>query len=132
MIQIKLIAVALAVVTIVTVAGLGYHHYTGVLSDLQMVQSALSLERVRSKEMTEARDSWQEQAEVLSKAAEDMAEVSIAAEEEVERLRDVQRKHDLGALAAEKPGLIQRRINDGTARVFMQFEQATGASGADR
>jgi hypothetical protein len=33
------------------------------------------------------------------------------------------RKHDLTKLARRKPGLIEPRINNGTAQVFRQVEQ---------
>jgi hypothetical protein len=61
----------------------------------------------------------------------DMADETIAAEMELERLQDVQRSHDLEALAKARPGLIERRINDGTARVFGMFEDATAVDSGD-
>mgnify|MGYP003112809035 FL=1 len=39
------------------------------------------------------------------------------AEREVNKLRNTFAKHDLDKLALAKPGLIQKRVNDGTKRV---------------
>lgn len=37
-------------------------------------------------------------------------------------------KHDLEMLARKKPGLIEKRINDATRKVFDQIESDTGAT----
>ena len=39
--------------------------------------------------------------------------------------------HDLGALAKRKPGLIERRVNDGSDRALRLLEQSTQAAAAD-
>ena len=42
-----------------------------------------------------------------------------------DRLERVLRSHDLTALAKAKPGLIEKRINDGTQKVFDDLESTT-------
>ena len=46
-------------------------------------------------------------------------------EENREQLLKIFRKHDLTRLAASKPGLIEKRINDGTAKAFDDLESVT-------
>jgi hypothetical protein len=46
-------------------------------------------------------------------------------EEQIHELRNTFIKHDLSRLAARKPGLIERRINSGTIRVFNKLERAS-------
>lgn len=37
-------------------------------------------------------------------------------------------KHDLSRLSLQKPGLIEKRINDGTKKVFDDLERISGAT----
>lgn len=46
-------------------------------------------------------------------------------EKENSRLNKLFREHDLTNLAKEKPGLIEKRINDATKEVFNDFESTT-------
>jgi hypothetical protein len=46
-------------------------------------------------------------------------------EESREGLIRIYRKHDLTRLATAKPGLIEKRINNGTAQVFDDLESIT-------
>lgn len=38
-------------------------------------------------------------------------------------------RHDLSTLARVKPGLVERRVNDATARVFQHIEEASRRTG---
>ena len=49
------------------------------------------------------------------------------AEAYLDELQSLFQDHDLTRLAEEKPGLIERRINDGTQNVFDNIEQFTGS-----
>ncbi|WID42041.1 i-spanin [Pseudomonas phage ZQG1] len=59
------------------------------------------------------------------KALEDFGKVQEASGSYDREVKDVQAKHDLGALASKKPGLIEARVNAGSARVLRLLEQAT-------
>jgi len=54
-----------------------------------------------------------------------LIEQNRAAEQVVNDLRGLFDEHDLEHLAYEKPGLIERRINDGTKQVFDRIERIT-------
>ena len=43
-------------------------------------------------------------------------------------LIDKLRKHDLAKLSLKKPGLVERRINNGTKRLFDSLEELTGVT----
>ena len=43
-------------------------------------------------------------------------------------LIDKLRKHDLAKLSMKKPGMIQKRINNGTKKLFRSLESLTGAT----
>lgn len=49
------------------------------------------------------------------------------AESRVQELKTLLAEHDLEFLALQKPGLIERKINDATAKVFSNLERATGS-----
>lgn len=59
------------------------------------------------------------------KALEDFSKIQEASGSYDREVKDVQAKHDLGALASKKPGLIEARVNAGSARVLRMLEQAT-------
>ena len=43
-------------------------------------------------------------------------------------LIDKLRKHDLSKLSMKKPGLVEKRINNGTKKLFRSLENLTGAT----
>lgn len=58
-------------------------------------------------------------------AIEKLAESSVQIRKEQERTIDIFAEHDLKALAERKPGLIERRVNAATERVFNELEEIT-------
>ena len=42
-------------------------------------------------------------------------------------LIDKLRKHDLAKLSMKKPGMMEKRINNGTKKLFRSLESLTGA-----
>jgi len=43
-------------------------------------------------------------------------------------LIDKLRKHDLAKLSMKKPGLVEKKINNGTKKLFRSLESLTGAT----
>jgi biopolymer transport protein ExbB/TolQ len=62
------------------------------------------------KNHLEKAEKVQQQIQIIEKQKQE-------AEREVNQLRNTFAKHDLDKLALAKPGLIQKRVNDGTKRV---------------
>ncbi len=52
----------------------------------------------------------------------DLAEATKYKDELIEKLQ----KHDLTRLSLKRPGLIEKRINNGTKKLFESFESLTG------
>lgn len=129
--SIKMMAFGLAALAIVSVVGIGYTHYRNVLADRATVVAERDALVVDNASLAASRDSYKEQSEALARAMNDMADAAIAAQNEVEDLNEKLRKHDIAKLAKAKPGLVERRINRGTADVFGMFAAAT-ATGDDR
>ena len=63
--------------------------------------------------------------ESLSEKVQDMVTVQQNARKELEVLNGKFRNHNLEALAKKKPGLIEKRLNDGTYNTFRMLEQST-------
>ena len=57
----------------------------------------------------------------------ELAEANKYKDELIEKLQ----KHDLTRLSLKKPGLIEKRINDGTKELFEIFESLTGNTTTD-
>ena len=56
--------------------------------------------------------------------SKDLQEASKYKDELIAKLQ----KHDLSRLSIQKPGLIEKRINDGTKKVFDALESLSGGS----
>jgi len=52
-------------------------------------------------------------------------------DDERARLENTLAKHDLGALAKSKPGLVERRINSGTIKLFAAIEASSRTNRAE-
>lgn len=124
-------------VALVTAVALSYRHYTGLVdakAELTAKIATLEQDVVREKARGDAFkitiDKWDEAAAKQAEALDRFSTAQREAGETSRRLSDVLSKHDLGALARSKPGLIQNRVNAGTADAFRLLEQSTGAAPA--
>lgn len=136
--QVKLIALGLAIITITGIITAGYFHYTGLVEDNARLREnstklelALTQERAAVQAAVAAVGEWKGAMDQLASRVEDLSRVSDAAASESRRLNQLFAEHDFRALAAGKPGLIERRVNDGTRRVFGVLERET-AGGSQR
>ncbi|KFH18443.1 hypothetical protein ELZ19_07030 [Brucella abortus] len=127
--------VALAVVTII---GLGYVHYNGLVDERDrlrteraQLETAVRLQDQTLDAQAEALEEWQEAHRGLLARFEEMQRVADEAHAETRRLHALFSQHDLADLAARRPGLIERRINAGTTRIGRMLECASGAPGPD-
>lgn len=129
-----LIGVAL-VTTIVLIS----RHYTSLVdakvaltAQVETLEQDVAREQGRVEALKASVDKWDgasgRQAEALSEFAEAQRDAGKHARE----IRNALSQHDLGALAKAKPGLIEPRINAGTADAFRLLEQSSEAPGAGR
>ena len=65
--------------------------------------------------------------ELSKELQSDLAEANKYKDELIEKLQ----KHDLTRLSLKKPGLIEKRINNGTKELFESFESLTGNTTTD-
>lgn len=92
--------------------------YKDALSSSQAATNA-ALKAVAQQ--AQARKAEEEALEAVRRTADE-------ATSELNRLRDTFARHNLEAIAHRRPGLLERHINDGTARLSRLLEQASGGS----
>ena len=68
--------------------------------------------------MTAMKESFERQGRALNQLQSRNAQI----EQEMNSYLDIFRRHNLNMLAEAKPGLIENRINNGTAQVFESIE----------
>lgn len=119
-------------VLLTAVAG-AYWHYTSVknernaaLARVGALNVAHAVQEDTISTLEGAIDQWQAQATQFQAALNAMTEAQVEASSQTRRLNNVLSKHDLERLSLAKPGLIERRINRGTADILSVFECASG------
>ena len=129
------IKMALLAVLATAIAG-AYWHYTVVKGErdlaLQQVGAltvANDVQRTTIGNQEIAIDNWAQAQRNMQATLDALATAQVEANSTTRRLTDVLSRHDLHALSLAKPGLIERRINVGTADIFRMFESESG--GAD-
>ena len=73
-------------------------------------------------EQQQAMTAMKESFEKQGKALQQMMQKNAQIEQEMNQYLDIFRRHNLNQLAIAKPGMIEKRINDGTAQVFESIE----------
>lgn len=118
------IAIGMGVLLLATMAASAWYfkYSQGVIQE-QAQQVAAQTARAESAEanLKAMRDDVAEQSRELRRLANEMAENRKAAQ----NLEDTFAEHDLNALVEAKPNLVQRRVNDGTARTLRRVEELT-------
>lgn len=117
---------------------LAYLHYNNLQETVRelreenvKLQVSIDLQQETIEAQQGAIREWRDALKEFGEIVEESARVSQDAASETRKLDDTLSDSDLEELAKRKPGLIERRINDGTARAYRLLECATGASHPD-
>ena len=104
---------------IILVLGLGSYY----LYNQNQVLSAnnLALEGA-VEEQKQAMDAMKESFEKQGKSLQNMMRKNAQIEQEMNQYLDIFRRHNLNQLAVAKPGMIEKRFNNGTKQVFESIE----------
>lgn len=79
--------------------------------------------QVRDQEQTATIKAQQESFEKQSQALNNLTSRNAEIEGEMNRYLDIFKRHNLNKLAIAKPGLIEKRVNDGTKKIFETIEE---------
>ncbi len=119
------------------VIALSYRHYTGLVdakaelsAQVATLREDVAREAARAESLERAVDRWDQAARAQARALDELTNAQREAGTYARELRDVLSKHDLGALAKRKPGLIENRINAGSADALRLLERATQGTAA--
>ena len=74
------------------------------------------------EEQQAAMTAMKESFELQGKSLQQMMQKNAQIEQEMNQYLDIFRRHNLNQLAIAKPGMIEKRINEGTAQVFESIE----------
>ena len=104
---------------IILVLGLGSYY----LYNQNQVLSAnnLALEGAIVEQQA-AMDAMKESFEKQGKSLQNMMRKNAQIEQEMNQYLDIFRRHNLNQLAVAKPGMIEKRFNNGTKQVFESIE----------
>jgi len=79
--------------------------------------------QVRDQEQQDTIKAQQESFVKQSQALNSLTAKNAEIEGEMSRYLDIFRRHNLNKLAIAKPGLIEKRVNDGTKKIFETIEE---------
>jgi hypothetical protein len=136
--KLKTLFVGVGVASIVLIIFLAWRHYEGLIQQVSSLEAtkaeltlALSVQQGTVEAQQKALLDWQEAADNWKAEAIRQQLVAQHATAETRRLNAIFAEHDLTRLALAKPGLIERRINAGTARIGRMLSCASGADDCD-
>ncbi|UFK26681.1 hypothetical protein [Roseobacter phage RDJL6] len=136
--KIKLAIAGVLGLATLAIIGLGYHHYSSLLTERDVLkannatlETAVGTQQTTIDAQSAAISEWDAAMAELSARIEEMERVQREATQETRRLNGIFSRHNFGALAFERPGLIEPRVNSGSDRAIRLLECASGASGPD-
>ena len=109
-----------------------WFHYNSVVSERDLLaqnnavlKDAFDREKAATVKLQSLLDKAYDKFDKLTDTMQDMANNQRDSRKELEALNGKFRKHDLEELAKKKPGLIEKRLNNGTRDTFRVLEQST-------
>ena len=104
---------------IIFVMGIGSYFLYQQYETVKAENMALTFAVEEQKKTIEViKENFERQGKALNNLTARNAEI----EGEMTRYLDIFKRHNLNKLAIAKPGLIEKRVNDGTAKIFITIE----------
>ena len=104
---------------IILVMGIGSYFLYNQYETVKAENVALTFAVEEQKKTIEViKENFERQGKALNNLTARNAEI----EGEMTRYLDIFKRHNLNKLAIAKPGLIEKRVNDGTAKTFITIE----------
>ena len=113
-------------------AGGGYFYYTDTQNTIAQLRTNNAQLKIVAEDNERTINAMKEDAETNAELA---AELTLELQESEKRRNDlinIFSRHDLTNLALKKPGLIQKRLNNGTEKAFDDIESITGNTPTER
>jgi len=120
-----------AIIIILGILGGAYWEYTNMQKRIETLrENNVKLEMVakQNQQVIEEMQAFSKMQEELNlDLNKKLQEASKYKDELLSKLR----KHDLALLSLKKPGLVEKRINNATKKVFDEIESLTGVNSTD-
>ena len=116
------------IVILVVLSGVGYgavSYYNDTQERLATLRDNNAKLEVANKSKEEALKTIQSNVEKTNKLNKELQGKLQDAEVYQDELRKKLQKHDLTRLSEKKPGLVEKKINEGTQKLFNDFESIT-------
>ena len=103
----------------------GWYYYKDTQSRIQILTENSARLEVATQQQTQTIQTLVDDAERFGKLNRELNTQLEAANDYKNELIAKLRKHDLSRLSQQKPGLVEKRINNGTKKLFESFEFIT-------
>ena len=116
------------IVILIVLSGVGYgaiSYYNDTQERLATLRDNNAKLEVANKSKEEALKTIQSNVEKTNKLNKELQGRLQNAEVYQDELRKKLQKHDLTRLSEKKPGLVEKKINEGTQKLFNDFESIT-------
>ena len=116
------------IIILVVLSGVGYgaiSYYNDTQERLAILRDNNAKLEVANKSKEEALKTIQSNVEKTNKLNKELQGKLQDAEVYQDDLRKKLQKHDLTRLSEKKPGLVEKKINEGTQKLFNDFESIT-------
>ena len=106
----------------------GYYYYKDTQSRIQTLTENNSKLEIATQQQEQTINTLVEDAKKFAELNNELQVKLDKANQYKDVLIDKLRKHDLANLSMKKPGLVDKRINNGTKNLFRSLESLTGAT----
>ena len=106
----------------------GWYYYKDTQSRIQILTENSARLEVATQQQTQTIQTLVDDAERFGELYRELNTQLEAANDYKNELIAKLRKHDLSRLSQQKPGLVEKRINNGTKKLFESFESITDNS----
>lgn len=136
--QLKVVFAGVIGLLLLGMLGTAYWHYTRTVAENKVLraenatlETAIDTQTLTIDAQRDAIDGWEEHSREIVRQMETLQRTGEEAREETRRLNELFRSHDLEGLAAQRPGLIENRVQRGSDRASCLLERASGADRPD-
>tara|TARA_Y100000389_G_scaffold88538_1_gene84970 strand:- start:3 stop:386 length:384 start_codon:yes stop_codon:yes gene_type:complete len=113
-------------VMLLTLGGIGYWYYNDTQATIATLRSNNAKLAIAAETSKETISKLQSDAAQFEESNKELRNQLNEAEEYSDELAGKLRRHNLTVLTLQKPGLIETRVNNATAKLFDEMETLTG------
>ena len=103
----------------------GYFYYTSTEAEIEQLQLENQTYKIADQQQKQTIERLEDSLVIQTSELNRLTIVNGEIQAEMQRYLSIFRRHNLAKLADAKPGLIERRVNDGTQEVFDDIRDDT-------